>query len=124
MLQFMLTYTTYYTDDRRNHPKIIASACMLLCYLWLFKCTYSVITRIYSYCLTYSKDQCWHNVDQHYSVILLAGTTSCLCTYAEGNHPAFPLYSPSDHPFGATWKCNNQKEIKNATQISELRCKS
>jgi hypothetical protein len=46
-----------------------------------------------------------NNLDQGVelsSIILLAGAFSCFSMYAEGNHPALPLHSPSDHPVGAT----------------------
>lgn len=33
------------------------------------------------------------------SMTLLAGALSLCSTYADGNQPAFPLHSPSDHPF-------------------------
>lgn len=39
-------------------------------------------------------DCTWHNS--------FVGAFSCFTTYAEGNHPAFPLHSPSDHPLGHT----------------------
>lgn len=43
-----------------------------------------------------------HEVEEFISIIMVAGILSCFSTYAEGNHPALPLHSPSDHPLGAT----------------------
>jgi hypothetical protein len=57
VLQFMLTCITYILHRSQNRPKKCKHA------LWLFKCAYIVIMRIYNYCLAYSKDQCWHNFD-------------------------------------------------------------
>lgn len=34
---------------------------------------------------------------------LADGTFSCLSIYADGNHPALPLLSPSDHPLEPTY---------------------
>ena len=36
--------------------------------------------------------------------IRLIGTLSLLCTCELGNQPHSPLHSPSDHPFGDTYK--------------------